>query len=227
MGTPTAPDDGLPTPKITEHVDARARAKSSRNDTRIAQENVRARTIHNTVDNSARSKTFVIGGGVVLAVVLAIIWWQWTRSADVTRAEQEYRALARSVCERIVASATPPIPNLDASTSGPAYDQAVYLAYLDGQATTIADQGRRLADTPPPARLATQQQAVVQSATTTAAALDALVPTVMTYGEQITQDEIQAMIGTPAGAELAARNRELSDALDDLSGQPCSGTSTG
>lgn len=219
MGTPLTPENGLPEPKISEQVDARTRAESSHNTTRINQEHVRARKIDNRVDNGVHAKTFVISGGVVLAVVLAFIWWQVSSREDIARAEGEYRALAQSACSQITASATLPLPEL--GPGGPVYAATAITALLDAQGEAIARQSQRLQAVDAPPRLVAQRDAVVDAATATVAALASVTPQVATYGDELTLDEIRSLNETPAGADATAKGATLADALSDLGGKTC------
>lgn len=210
-------------PRTSEQTEARATVDASGGIT--IRNDGTSGPVTNTVDRSVRVRNVAVGGGLALAVVIAVVWWQWTSRADSASAEQEYRALGSTACERIAASLALPAPELDGATA--IYRTSALVSALQSAQSTIGVQRDRVTSADAPGALTDERDAVAAAADDASAALAAVAADLPQRGETIPFESVLSSLGgTPLGQQAQAAEAALADALSDLAGEPCSLTSS-
>lgn len=177
--------------------------------------------VTNTVDRSVRVRNVAVGGGLALAVVVAVVWWQWSSRADAASAEQEYRALGSTACERIAASLTLPLPELDSANAS--YRTSTLVSTLQSAQATIEVQRDRVTAADAPGGLTDERDAVAAAADDASVAIAALAADLPQHGETIPFDAVLSSLwATQLGQQAQTAEAALADALSDLAGEPCS-----
>jgi len=214
---------GAPLPPLKESTRARGNATMKDVRTEISNEGVHG-PVKNEVRNVTRNTVVAVGGGAMLALVLAVIWWQWTSRQDSSGALDAFQGRAAVACEQIAATYTQLSVVLGDDPQGPA-DLSVStteaVAALEHRRDVVQSQVAALEAAETPASLVADRDAVVSAARAFVDATPAAAAAISGLGSTMTIGQMHALRDDPATKPLVVASSQLEDALAALSAAPC------
>ncbi len=198
--------------KVSERIEGRGKARAHVTST------PRIRGVRGDVDASVHTnvvnRTLVVGGGVVLAVVLAA-GAAWYLTVEVPT--QRVRDLAAGVCAKVSAEGELPLPGPDGT-----WQAAALVALAEQRATLVDEQAARLRVADASASLADDVDRAADLVAPLGGYARMLATMLPAYaGDVVTLEELTALSATPEQQEYKAAEGRAYDALEDLSGQTC------
>lgn len=195
---------------------------SNRHKQQVTQKNLWARgDIRTNVSSRSRNtKVAIGGGGVLLAIAMVFVWFQYSSSKASSEELAGYRQGVISTCDRIRETGTGQL-NPNVSADGFSFRRDEMLQLLDKNQKVVQEQIGNLLSRRAPEGLSNERIAVEEAAAAVDAAYPDAVARIEKLPKMISMEDLQSVATEPAMANLTDKYRRLGDALTQLGGSNC------
>ncbi|MFC4066540.1 hypothetical protein [Actinoplanes subglobosus] len=174
----------------------------------------------NQIDRSWNPRIVFGGGGILLSIVAAIVWTQYSEGADKDEAKAAYQASVVAACDRIRETGTGDMP-VQSDRAGIFVRRDDLTAMMKRNQAVVRENITDLRSRPVPAGLTGHAAAVDTAAAEVDAAYPGALRLIGQFRSKIYEDDLADLQSRAIMSDFTTDYRRLGNALSNLAGQTC------